>query len=394
VARAFAALPATIEEPTPVRVPQNNTSIAFGRAAVLKLYRRIEPGTNLDLELGVALTQTLSFPHTPPLLGAIELRGPGAEARTVAVLHGFVEHEGDAWRYTRDVVIDFLEHVAARRAELEAPPAHARSATALLDLSIPAALVEPLRAYARSAELLGRRTAELHLALASLKDDPGFAPEPFTSHYQRALRQQLLSVMSDALERLRARLPELPDETRADALALLAHEERLRARAAALLAAPLDALRIRWHGDLHLGQVLYTGQDFSIIDFEGHPDRPLSERRIKRSPLRDVAGMLRSFEEAAAAALTGERLRPQDAPALAPWASWWAAQAGATFLGSYLAAASSASFLPRARADVARLLDFHLLARAVDELGEALQQRRDAELDAAIATILETLDAA
>ncbi|HEY8020259.1 MAG TPA: maltose alpha-D-glucosyltransferase [Thermoanaerobaculia bacterium] len=372
-------------EPSVLEAEQTNTSVAFGDRFILKLYRRLEDGTNPDLEVGRFLTEKAGFAHTPPVAGAIELRRPGRrEPATVAVLQGYVRNEGDAWRHTLDALGRFIE-----RSLTGAPvPPPTAPATPLLDLAereLPEPAREILGLYRTSAELLGERTAELHLALASpaAAETAGFAPEPFSLLYQRSLYQSLRGAAGRTLDLLAQRLPALPEPLRPAAEDLLGGRERLLGRFSALLGGKIETVRIRTHGDYHLGQVLHTGRDFVVLDFEGEPARPLSERRLKRSALRDVAGMLRSFQYAAHAALLDETRRgavPESARGglevqLAAWERW----AGAAFLGAYLrrSRAGGATFLPAARTDLVLLLDVYLLEKAVYELGYELDNRPD-----------------
>ncbi len=379
---------AAAAEPAVLGAEQSNTSVVFGDRFILKLFRRLDEGINPDLEIGRFLTEKAGFAHTAPIAGAIELRRPGfREPATVAVLHRFVANEGDAWRYTLDVLGRFIER------SLAGPPADEPAAVgdageALLDLAerqLPHAAQEILGSYSASIERLGERTAELHLALSSpaAAETPELAPEPFSLLYQRSLYQSLRGAAGRTLELLAQRTPSLPAALRPAAAALLAGRERLLERFSGLLGAKIETLRIRTHGDYHLGQVLHTGRDFVILDFEGEPTRPLSERRLKRSALRDVAGMLRSLQYATHAALAEELRRgavpegtlPAVERRLAAWERW----AGAAFLGAYLrrARAGGAAFLPASRADLALLLDVFLLEKAVYELAYELNNRPD-----------------
>jgi maltose alpha-D-glucosyltransferase/alpha-amylase len=236
-----------------------------------------------------------------------------------------------------------------------------------------------IASYLESARLLGQRTAELHQALASSADDPNFAPEPFSMFYQRSVYQSMQSQISQVFPWLRARLNQLADGAKEEAQRVLDLEPEIRRRYRSLLQRKLNTMRIRVHGDYHLGQVLYTGRDFVIIDFEGEPARPLSERRIKRSPLRDVAGMLRSFHYASYAALFGQvpGVRSEDFPALEPWAHFWYTWVGVAFLKAYLAVAKDEPFLPKDPIELQVLLDAYLLEKVVYELGYELNNRPD-----------------
>jgi len=235
--------------------------------------------------------------------------------------------------------------------------------------------------YLESARLLGQRTGELHVALASSVDDPSFVPEPITPFYQRSLHQSMRNLASQALQMLRRRLRHLPDEAQEQAQRVLDSEEAILKRIRAVVALKITGTRIRCHGDYHLGQVLYTGKDFVIIDFEGEPARPLSERRIKRSPFRDVAGLLRSFHYAAYFALfardRGGPVRPEDIATLEPWARIWYIWVSATFLKAYLDSTSGVPFLPEARDELEVMLDASLLEKAIYELGYELNNRPD-----------------
>ncbi len=369
-------------EPTPMRSEQSNSSIVFGDRLVLKLFRRLEEGLNPDVEVGRFLTERAPFKNIPPVAGLVEYRAREAGTATVALLQGFVKNQGDAWRYTLDDLARFFERALARPPEARgAPPARTRVAD-LLEGEAPALAREMVGAYLESARLLGQRTAEMHVALASDTRDKDFAPEAFSSHYQRSIYQSMRSHASLVLPLLKRRFTELEGAARRDAEAVLAREAEIVARFRAVVDRKLDTARTRHHGDYHLGQVLHTGKDFVIIDFEGEPARPLGERRLKRSPLRDVAGMLRSFHYAAAAALSGRAtggIRPEDLAALAPWARAWYEWVASTFLRAYVEGVSAARvtppLAPRARADLALLLDAFLLEKAVYEVGYELNNR-------------------
>ena len=364
-------------EPALLGVEQSNSSIRYGDRWVLKLFRRLEPGINPDLEIGRFLTEKAGFPHTPPVVGGLEVRPARGEAMTLGVLQGFVENEGDAWTYTLDALRRFYERALTRAGE---PPAAVRAH--LVDEvaeDLPPEVYEVMGTYPATARLLGRRTAELHLALASETEDPAFAPEPFTALYQRSLYQSMRSLAGRTFQLLAQRADSLPEAEQQEAAALLGQREEVFARFQALIERKIDTLRIRTHGDYHLAQVLYTGKDFVIIDFEGEPARPLSERRLKRSPLRDVAGMLRSFHYAAEAALYQEAevgLVPAGRrPGLESWAEAWVRWASIAFLQAYLATAASAPFLPGGRAELKLLLDAFVLEKAIYELAYELNNR-------------------
>jgi maltose alpha-D-glucosyltransferase/alpha-amylase len=356
---------------------QSNTAIVFGQRLFLKLLRRIEPGINTDLEVTRFLNEETPFTHTPRLAGSLEQRFDAvAEPVTLAILQSYMPSSGDAWGYTLDTLGRFFEQVLSDRASIDAL-ARATPAGPLLSASSPAGtdlLHEKIGPYLGDAALLGRRTAEMHLALASRDDVPGFAPEPFTPQYQRSIYQLIRTQATQTFQLLRRRGRETPGVTE-----LLDRESEVQARIRDVLGIRIGGLRIRTHGDYHLGQVLHTGTDFVIIDFEGEPSRPLSERRIKRSALRDVAGMLRSFDYAPYAVIFGQTqssvIRPEDVATLETAARFWVHWVGATFLRAYLAESAGGPHLPKTGEEIDLLLRAHLLEKALYEIVYELNNR-------------------
>ena len=361
-------------EPSVLHAEQTNTSVVYGDRAILKLFRRPDEGVNPDLEVGRFLTDRARFPHVAPVAGALEYRRGAGEPMTLGVLHGFVPNEGDAWSYTLDALGRYMEVALARRAQGEEAPIP--SQTAFLDLAEaepPPLVEETVGPYLRSAELLGRRTAELHLALASDRRDPAFAPEPLGTFSRRALYQSMRTEAARTMQLVRRKVPEHPEL--ADVIEL---EPAIRNRLRELLGVRMTGMRIRCHGDYHLGQVLYTGKDFVVIDFEGRPVNSLSERRLKRPPLRDVVGMLASFRYAGNAALFGQAagiVRPEDPEALAPWIRAWYLWVAGEFLHGYVDAVGDAPFHPSDRDELELLLEVFLLEKAIYDLAYELGNR-------------------
>jgi maltose alpha-D-glucosyltransferase/alpha-amylase len=375
------------EVPEPIVVQQGtrrHVSTNYGDRLILKAFDRLEPGPNPALELGRFLTDHTAFDATAPVVGAVEVRLPDEDSITLSVLFGHVPNEGNAWDYTLDVISRFYEAVLARPG---APPAPAPA-----DAWTPGAVPPPpaeaedlIGPYLQTAGQLGRTTAEMHRALGSATS-PGIAPEPFGRLYQRSLYQSMRTATKLVFRDLARRLPDLPPEAAGLAAVALEREPVLLRRHRVVLGADITGYRIRCHGDYHLGQLLYAGTDFRVIDFEGDPDRPLSERRIKRSPLRDVADMIRSFHYAAYsplyAAEPGQgtfpgRVREADRDVLMGWARFWSSWVAAEFVRAYFAGMDGANLLP-ARPDVCRdLLELFVLEKAVKELGGDLATRPD-----------------
>ncbi|MGE5258731.1 MAG: putative maltokinase, partial [Hyphomicrobiales bacterium] len=376
--RAFRTLLTTgqpLPPPAIMRAEQSNTSVRYGDRLILKLIRKLTPGVNPDLEIGRLLTEK-RFPNCAPTAGAIELQLNRDEPMTLAILQGFVSNKGDAWSHALDRLDRYFE-AGRGRALPELPAAFP---VALLDATPSDQTAELIGDFLESARLLGRRTAEMHVCLASEQSLPEFKPEVFSKLYRRALYQSMRTLVGKALPLLRWQFNRLPEGVRPLAVSVMEREKELMNHFKDLLGSRISAVRIRCHGDYHLGQVLYTGSDFIIIDFEGEPARPITERRIKRSALRDVAGMLRSFHYAAHFAL---RRRQEDAIAPEPikgpehWAEFWQRWVSAEFLKSYLEQAGGGRFIPGSRDELAVLLRALLLEKAVYELSYELNNRPD-----------------
>jgi maltose alpha-D-glucosyltransferase / alpha-amylase len=364
-------------EPALVKAEQSNTSIAYGDRFVLKVVRCVEQGVNLEVEVGRALAEKTSFRAIAPVAGALEYRSGTGQSMTVASLSAFVPNEGDAWHYTLDSLRRYFEHVLTHQTPGQAPLLPNRPFLDLVDEELPPVVAEQIGAYMESARLMGRRTAELHVALASIADDPAFSPEPFTPLYQRSTYQTIRTWVYRVFNLLRDHVADLPEQARTSAQIVLGREADLIQHLRPILGRPIAAQRVRTHGDYRLGSLLYTGKDFVVIDFEGEVLRPLSNRRHKRSPLRDVASMLHSFHSVVRTAMQEEHLRPEDKPILEPWVRFWQMWVSAAFVKAYMEIARTACFLPGNREEMQILLDFFLLGRGIFELRYQLLHRPD-----------------
>jgi maltose alpha-D-glucosyltransferase/alpha-amylase len=340
-----------------VSVDQSNTSIAFGDTWLLKILRKFERGPHPDAELTQFLSEDARLTCVPPYAGSLTLVEHAGEPASVGLLFGFVVNQGDGWTYTLDALARFFDRVLEARRDFDEASA--------------AELIGAV--YSERAQKLGQRTADMHRALASAEDRPEFVHEPFSTLYQRSLYQAMRGVTGHVLRRLRRQLSRLSEDARVDASALLASHSSLLTVFARLLTHRIDVSRIRVHGDFHLGQVLNTGKDFVIIDFEGEPRQPLTERRLKRSALRDVAGMLRSFDYAVSTALRNESA--DDVQKLIPWGRAWARTMRETYLSAYLEAAAGAVFLPASKADTQLLLEVFQLDKVLYEVSYELSYR-------------------
>ncbi|REK10438.1 MAG: hypothetical protein DWQ37_16255 [Planctomycetota bacterium] len=362
-------------EPKPVRAEQSNSSVIYGQRLILKAFRRVEMGMNPDFEISEFLTRC-RFPHSPLLAGALTYQQEGQEPWALAMLQAFVPNQGDAWSFTLDWLAGAL-----RGADRDAPPAPLPSEGILRasESSIPAIARSTYEGFLGSAALLGKRTAEMHLALASDTGDPDFAPEPFGDEDRRDAAARMSQEARATFELLRQHAPRLEGDVRASAERLLGREAAALERFGHFDAAELKVDKIRCHGDYHLGQVLASDGDFVIIDYEGEPVRSISERRKKQLAARDVAGMVRSLHYASCSASS---VVPADQVALTPaqldaWTRAWYAWSAVSFLSAYHDTVGKASFLPDSMDAFERAVGVCLLEKALYELRYELNNRPD-----------------
>jgi maltose alpha-D-glucosyltransferase/alpha-amylase len=344
---------------------QSNSSILIEEYGVLKLYRRLATGVQPEIEIARFLTEVAQFPNTPSLLGAFRFIEDGGEETALGVLFAFVRNQGSAWTQALNYLTRYLDEA------LLMMPHEARP----LEPPTPEASAHPL--YLELAGQLGQRTAELHRALCPTGPvDAAFAPEPITRQDLAAWRNRAVDSARAMLDRLAQRRDGLPAPTQALADHLLKRRGALTQRIAALLPARVDAVKTRFHGDYHLGQVLTVQNDFSIIDFEGEPLRSIPERRQKSSPLRDVAGMLRSYAYVSATAVRQmAEIQPAALPVLQERAEEWRRQVTGAFMERYHATMAEAPSMPAERAAADALLDFFTLEKAVYEVDYELAHR-------------------
>ncbi|MBA3031399.1 MAG: maltose alpha-D-glucosyltransferase [Desulfobacteraceae bacterium] len=357
---------------------QSNSSVIFSDRFILKIIRRVSPGINPDFEISEFLTEN-KFPHTPHLAGSITFHPEKSEPSTLGILHAHVANQGDAWQYTLRHLNSFFENaMAGKERFLHCASMEAKPLECLSD-EVPPEVIEMIGPFFESVRLMGMRTAQLHGALASAPKGSPFVPEPFSKLYQRSLFQSVRTLGIKTFDLLHRNLDKLPGQFHEDARILLQNEHNLYDRLMPLLDRKIAAQRIRIHGDYHLGQLMFTGKDFQIIDFEGEPARPVSERRIKRSALQDVAGMLRSFHYASEWALysirnTGMGDGGSDT-LLQACALRWVDWIRMIFLKAYLTEAREGHFLPQDQGDFILLLDIYLLDKALYELAYELNNR-------------------
>ena len=355
----FPALgPATAENVRAVNAEQSNTTALVGNDYVVKLFRRRTPGINPEIEIGRFLTEQAAFANTPRLIGTVELVEDG-QPSAVAVVHRFVENQGDAWGATTA----YLDRYAEEQRLL---PADSSSES------------QERGAYLRLMGHIGKRLAELQLALASRSDIADFAPEPITEDDLKVWTDRTLERAHRLFEDLPRRRSSLSESDRALTDTLLANADRLPERLNAMLPASIEAMKIRHHGDFHLGQMLIVRDDIFIIDFEGEPRRSLLDRRQKASAARDLAGLIRSVDYSVTAALDrATRNTPDDDGKLARAMHDWRSRSVEAVLAAYRSAMTDGRLWPAERNTADRLLDFFLLEKAFYEIEYELAHRPD-----------------
>jgi maltose alpha-D-glucosyltransferase/alpha-amylase len=355
---AFKRLAGSAVGSLPAARPQgssSNTIVVLGERLILKGYRRLRSGASPELEMGMYLTDAVHFANCAPLAGVLQYREKTGEPTLLAMLQAYVANQGDGWTWSLEYLRRHLEEYRTAPATDARPPnAH--------------------DAYLAMIRILATRTAELHRALATPTEEPAFAPQPLTRVDLDAYKLRATEQAKNALNLLKDHAGTLTGTDREKGNAVLAMRDEILKRIATAVAAEPRGTKIRIHGDYHLGQVLLTRNDFTLIDFEGEPGHSLEERRAKQSPLRDVAGMLRSFSYVEHSALRAVAHDDVELAKLAPLARSWAVQVRAAFLSAYEAAAHGAS-LYDALTPGAGLLGLFELEKALYELRYELGNR-------------------
>jgi maltose alpha-D-glucosyltransferase/alpha-amylase len=352
-----------------------------GRFA-LKMFPRLEEGVHPAWDIGRLLTEKLKFPNAAPLAGGLTYRRRRGEPAQFAVVHGYVRNEGEAWRLTLDALGNYFERIATEGHIAHDPPG---DITPSQWTDEPPQLVDQLLGdYLDHALMIGRRTAEMHLALASETNDPAFEPEGFNALFQRSIYQSMRTLKSDVFYELQRQMKSLPGDGPQLAERVLQQDAEIVRRFRHMVDRRVQSLRIRCHGNYHLGQLLFTGKDFVIVDFEGAGRASLPERRLKLSPARDLASMLQSFHYALLTTLDSVTrggdtpqtlIRDEDRTGLEPWAKFWYLWVTSGFMKGYLDAAGAAPFIPQSSEERQILFDAYSLERSLRALSYELQHR-------------------
>lgn len=359
------------------REEQSNTSVFYGRKGIIKLYRRVDGGINPETEILKGLSLSGKSGHVPPFLGSIEYLKPGAPPDTISLVQGFVENTSDAWAYFMEASRDSFVKLLSKK-EIAPPSGGSLNLSEGVSISkVPKYAIDVIGILQiELIALLGRRTAEMHLSLANIRGGGDFAPEPFSLLYQKAICKSMQIGVSRVMHLVRRHIEKMPVRYRDNMNGIISMEGKILETMKNITLRKIHTSKIRIHGDYHLGQMLFTGKDFVAIDFEGDPSKMLSERGLKRSPLRDVACMIRSLHYAAySSVLSDATLSKEDLARVEPWVKIWYNYASGVFLHEYLSIVCGTELVPSERADIGLLVKTFLLERAVFELGEEFKHR-------------------
>jgi maltose alpha-D-glucosyltransferase/alpha-amylase len=351
----------------------------------MKLLRAVTPGIYPGAEVSQFLTERQHFEHVPPYTGALEYRRESVrDPVTIGVLHGYVPNEGDAWHATRDELSRYLQRMHSSKHSTSDLQKSAPTKIYNLEFVLaepPAAAQELVGQYLSFAETMGKRSAELHLALTSDPSDPVFAPEPFNDFYRQSLYNGNIALTTRRLEYMRQHISGMSPDLRVFATKVLEQEQTIIRKFRELYEQRVDSLRIRFHGRMHLGHLLVRDKDVVIFDLGGDPYLHISERRIKRCPLRDVVSMLMSFGYAAQSTLrqtySAEGHETIDRKTMRAWGRFWYAHVSAAFMRSYWRTAAQTAYMPKSREHQQVLLDNYLMERALLDVRDDINQNPD-----------------
>ncbi len=365
------------EESQVLKAEQSNNSFIFDNRLYCKFYRRIDEGINPEVEIVETITEKTSYKNVPPFIGTLKYTSKNRQPVFIALMQNYIKNQGDMFQFTIDELDRYFERVISRVNELKDFTEISSHLVNFDEGEFPELAHEIMGGlYLEIVTHLGRRTAELHMALSSVEDNVDFAPENFTILDQRSLYQSMYLQSRNVLRTLKNSLNRLNDDAREKARKILNFENMILDIFKLLIKKKIKAKKIRIHGDLHLGQIIFTGNDFIFIDFEGEPVRSLSERRLKSSPLRDLAGMVRSFHYAAYIELYKQgSIKKDNLLLLEPWTDLWYMYVSRVFLKSYINTLRDDSIILDNREDMEMYLNIYILDKAIYEIGYELDNR-------------------
>lgn len=356
---------------------RSNASVIYNNEFYLKTYRKLDRAINPDLEIVRFVGDQKGFKNIPPVIATIQLEYTKEDSIVLAMMQPAVKYQDDMWSHLLDFLERYYEKIQLMAERDRSKPLEGSIEQPISYEEINDEEIKGLLGMVSSENirLLGERTAELHFALGSDTNNTNFAPEEFSLHYQRSLFSSFQSMVRGTFELLNKQLKNLPEDIQKDAKELYTFKDELLSQLKQVYETKMDIYKIRTHGDYHLQQVLFTGQDYIFIDFEGEASKSYSERRLKKSPIRDVASMIRSFHYAAyESILSNENIRSTEYNQLVPWVEKWYHYMSQVFLRAYLEASKGNAFIPEKPADMKQMLNVFILERALVELKSELSE--------------------
>lgn len=356
-------------------------SILYDNTYLLKFYRLSEEGLNPDIQMTRALSEQTTFSNSPEYFGSLLYEGEDARNLSLGMIERFIACEDSAWSFTIDSLDRFFVKILLAKPQPEIIPP-LPSETDISMTGVPQVIIESTGIfYLDMMYLLGQRTAEFHLAVLNLRDNRGFEHEQYSKLYQRSIYQSFHSQTNWTMGILESNRSSFPPEFESIIGDILTSKPILLSHLRKITDHKIQTIKMRIHGDYHLGQVLFTGKDFVIHNFEGDLTRSMSERRLKYCPLRDVGGMIWSLCNTVQTALMNNAsLRPEDIQFLQPWAEIWYNYMESIFLTAYMRTVHGAPFIPSSESDLTILLNSFILERAMNKLQMYLMNDHDRSL--------------
>ena len=352
------------------------TAILFNNQFLLKVYRKLDRAANPDVEITRHLCDKTGFNHTPCYLGAIEWKTE-KDSLVLGMVETLIDYHGNGQAYMLERFNNYIERILAAKTDVHIPPALAGTLTEPAHFDeLPESLQTLLGGRtAEQAKLFGKRMAQLHLALSSSQHGD-FAPEPFSLHYQRSLFSSMLTLVRETFDNKERTIRRLPEHARKQAESFAVSKEEILDSFRRIYAKKLDMFKIRIHGNLQLDKILLTGTDIVIHDFLGNPATSFSERRLKRSALRDVTAMIWSIHHVAFKGLSQNNLiQKEEQEQFAPFAASWAHYVSGFFMSAYLQEVQGSGLVPADKEDLKQAVQFYLLRKALYEVNHALNNR-------------------
>jgi maltose alpha-D-glucosyltransferase/alpha-amylase len=359
-------------------IEQSHTSIFFGEKFIFKIYRQVQEGANPELQMGRYLTKAPEFNNIARVAGSIELELENGQVITLGILQEFIDNQNDAWTFTLNYLERYEDSCLISAHNPERPERKEEQASHNM--------------YLTMMKTLGQRIGQMHKALAAETDDPDFKPEIISTEEWQKWSEKIETSFIKTIKELEKRQKDFDDELKEKTGKLIENQDAALEKIRSLIPEKSGLYKTRHHGDLHLGQILLVANDFIIIDFEGEPARPLKERIAKFCPLRDVAGILRSFSYAAETARRRVKQdRPEALDLMKTYTKEWEKLAGQNFLDAYLNETQDCISVPNNKRVFKKIVSFLSIEKAVYELNYELANRPD-WVEIPVCGLIEKLD--